>query len=166
MSFLIPVLRLHMDKRAKASELHHNWLNGVIMQGEVDVIRWAEEEAQKGEAAVTGRDEERDEVSGAGPGGRMTHRRRISVLSQSEVDAMKPVDDIPMLADADVGPPEHARSSHGHHPPILSVAPVPSSAIVKENAARPLSATGPPPGVRLSSGPAINVAPSSGKCRG
>jgi len=39
------MLRLHPDKRAKASDLmHHNWLEGVVVQGERDVIRRAEEE--------------------------------------------------------------------------------------------------------------------------
>jgi hypothetical protein len=40
-SFLTPMLRLHPDKRAKASDLvHHNWLDGVLVRG--DVIRRAE----------------------------------------------------------------------------------------------------------------------------
>jgi serine/threonine-protein kinase SRPK3 len=39
-SFPTPMLRLHPDKRAKASELiHHNWLDGIVVQGEVDVRR-------------------------------------------------------------------------------------------------------------------------------
>ncbi|KLO19720.1 kinase-like protein [Schizopora paradoxa] len=44
-SFLSPMLRLHPEKRAKASELvHHTWLDGIIVQGEIDLIRRAEEE--------------------------------------------------------------------------------------------------------------------------
>ena len=44
-SFLNPMLRLIPEKRAKASELiHHAWLDGVVVQGEIDVIRRAEEE--------------------------------------------------------------------------------------------------------------------------
>jgi len=39
------MLRLHPDKLAKASDLvHHNWLDGVLVQGEIDVIRRAEED--------------------------------------------------------------------------------------------------------------------------
>ena len=39
-AFLTLMLRLHPDKRAKASDLvHHNWLEGVIVQGEIDVFR-------------------------------------------------------------------------------------------------------------------------------
>lgn len=44
-SFLSPMLRLHPDKRARASELvHHAWLDGIVVQGELDVIRRAEED--------------------------------------------------------------------------------------------------------------------------
>jgi len=44
-SFLSPMLRQNPDKRAKASELvHHTWLDGIIVQGEIDLIRRAEEE--------------------------------------------------------------------------------------------------------------------------
>ncbi|EIN05367.1 kinase-like protein [Punctularia strigosozonata HHB-11173 SS5] len=70
-SFLNPMLRLHPDKRAPAAELvHHHWLDGVVVQGEIDVIRRAEEEekARKaGERAAASRD----------------------------ADAMKPVGDVP-----------------------------------------------------------------------
>ncbi|THH05317.1 hypothetical protein EW145_g4878 [Phellinidium pouzarii] len=39
-SFLSPVLRLYPDKRARASELvHHAWLDGIIVQGEIELIR-------------------------------------------------------------------------------------------------------------------------------
>jgi serine/threonine-protein kinase SRPK3 len=39
-SFLTPMLRLHPNKRAQASDLiHHNWLEGILVQGEIDVIR-------------------------------------------------------------------------------------------------------------------------------
>ena len=38
------MLRLHPDKRARASELvHHSWLDGVLVAGEVQLIRQAEE---------------------------------------------------------------------------------------------------------------------------
>uniref|UniRef100_A0A0W0FPF3 non-specific serine/threonine protein kinase n=1 Tax=Moniliophthora roreri TaxID=221103 RepID=A0A0W0FPF3_MONRR len=36
--------RLHPDKRAKAGELvHHSWLEGVAVQGEIDVLRRVEQ---------------------------------------------------------------------------------------------------------------------------
>ncbi|KAH9986830.1 kinase-like domain-containing protein [Russula compacta] len=44
-SFLTPMVRLNPEKRAGAGELvHHRWLDGIVVQGEVDVIRRAEEE--------------------------------------------------------------------------------------------------------------------------
>jgi len=44
-SFLTPILHLHPDKCAKASDLvHHNWLEGALVQGKVDVIHQAEED--------------------------------------------------------------------------------------------------------------------------
>lgn len=37
-SFLQPMLNLHPDKRSSAQEmLQHEWLQGVIVQGEIDV---------------------------------------------------------------------------------------------------------------------------------
>ena len=47
--FLTPMLGLHPDKRAKASDLvHHNWLDGVLVQGETDVTRRAEQDETRG----------------------------------------------------------------------------------------------------------------------
>ena len=44
-SFLTPMLRLHPEKRAKAHELvHHKLLDGVVVQGEIDLIRKREDE--------------------------------------------------------------------------------------------------------------------------
>ncbi|KAI9453429.1 kinase-like protein [Russula earlei] len=69
-SFLSPMLRLNPEKRAGAGELvHHRWLDGTVVLGEVDVIRRAEEEEA---------------------------RRRLpssSAPSVADVDALKPVDD-------------------------------------------------------------------------
>jgi serine/threonine-protein kinase SRPK3 len=70
-SFLTPMLRLDPLKRAKASELiHHNWLDGIVVQGEIDVIRRAEEEERRSSSQA------------------------LSKEAQSEVDAMKPVGDV------------------------------------------------------------------------
>ncbi|KAI0355261.1 kinase-like protein [Trametes cingulata] len=91
-SFLNPMLRLHPDKRAKASELiHHAWLDGIVVQGEIDVIRRAEEEEAR-------RKRQAQEAAGkenAGAAGKAT-----LAVEGSDVDAMKPVDDVVGL-DAD-----------------------------------------------------------------
>jgi serine/threonine-protein kinase SRPK3 len=125
------MLRLHPDKRAKASDLiYHNWLEGVMVQGEIDVIRRAEEEEEA---------RRREKESSFGRSG-----RRVSALTQSEVDAMKPVDDVIALGEmsrgeTDSAPPDVVPLAH--HPPKLFAAPVPSSANAKENAPRPTSTT-------------------------
>jgi serine/threonine-protein kinase SRPK3 len=108
-SFLTPMLRLHPDKRAKASELiHHRWLDSVVVQGEIDVIRRAESEEEERRRGVGGQG---GLVAGAPQGivrsasvastsgstrpedERQQGKRVERGLTQSEVDAMKPVDD-------------------------------------------------------------------------
>ncbi|TDL27667.1 kinase-like protein [Rickenella mellea] len=102
-SFLNPMIRLHPDKRAKASELiHHSWLDGIIVQGEIDAIRRAEEEElRKKEARHKG---------DAGPEGQAVLRRaeeRGEIERATDRDAMKPVEE-------NVDEDERARSAHGH----------------------------------------------------
>lgn len=59
-SFLLPMLRLEPDRRAKAGELiHHAWLEGVVVRGELEVL-WAMEERER---------ERRVAVSGGIPAG-------------------------------------------------------------------------------------------------
>ncbi|KAF8179626.1 CMGC/SRPK protein kinase [Pholiota molesta] len=139
--FLTPMLRLHPDKRAKASELtHHNWLEGIVVQGEIDVIRRAEaedvlarERAQEKEAR---RSRER-----AGPEreAERGEKQRIEALDQSERDAMKPVDESVLLDasgavladhdDDDDGEGEGEEEPEplqqkGHPAPLLAAPPV------------------------------------------
>ena len=118
------MLRLHPDKRAKASELvHHQWLEGVIVQGEIDLIRRAEEEElrrrveaeERGKGRERGsrerergrdrdRERERDStrerelVEVVGPEGRAILARaeeRHYLETQMDADALKPVEDAP-----------------------------------------------------------------------
>ena len=109
-SFLNPMLRLIPEKRAKASELiHHAWLEGVVVQGEIDVIRRAEDEdARRKEPAgrLDDSDASRSPLKGKG--------REIE-----GADALKPVEEPTTPETEDV--------------PKLSV-PVPSSSSGKENA--------------------------------
>jgi len=137
-SFLTPMLRLHPDKRAKASELvHHNWLDGILVQGEVDVIRRAEEDEAR-----------RRRLDAVGGGDMSPNSQLKAALDQSEADAMKPVDDIAALSDTDNKPalPPSSSTQHplqNHHPPKLSNAPAPSSSSAKENVTtRPVSSSG------------------------
>ncbi|TFK45898.1 kinase-like protein [Heliocybe sulcata] len=113
-SFLNPMLRLHPEKRAKASELiHHHWLDGVVVQGEVDVIRRMEElEAQRRRVLA---EAEKRTSGGAAP--------HVAV-EEADVDAMKPVDEVAELGESymNAGAPKLAT-------------PVPPSSGNKENKA-------------------------------
>jgi serine/threonine-protein kinase SRPK3 len=76
-SFLNPMLRLHPEKRAKSGEMKdHAWLDGIVVQGEIDVIRRAEEDERKKRLEETYVDEEPEEED------------------EDDVDAMKPVEDV------------------------------------------------------------------------
>ncbi|RPD55382.1 kinase-like protein [Lentinus tigrinus ALCF2SS1-7] len=93
-SFLTPMLRLNPDKRAKASELiHHAWLDGIAVQGEIDIIRRAEEEEAR-------RKRQAQEASASKSGAKtqtQTQGGKENVplaVKDSDVDAMKPVDDV------------------------------------------------------------------------
>ncbi|KAJ7599022.1 kinase-like protein [Mycena floridula] len=110
-SFLAPMLRLNPDKRAKAGELvHHKWLDGVAVQGEIDVLRRIEEdEARKRAGISTSPSGNSFTLSLSGGDNDPTvdltdkERRRLSAFAraqaQSEKDAMKPVDDSVMVED-------------------------------------------------------------------
>ncbi|KAI8974159.1 kinase-like domain-containing protein [Trametes punicea] len=103
-SFLNPMLRLHPDKRAKASELiHHAWLDGIVVQGEIDVIRRAEEEERKRRQAAAAGEENAGAGAGADAAANMAGLSGIVPLAVegSDVDAMKPVDDVVVGLDAD-----------------------------------------------------------------
>ncbi|KAI0657078.1 kinase-like domain-containing protein [Cubamyces menziesii] len=103
-SFLNPMLRLHPDKRAKASELiHHAWLDGIVVQGEIDIIRRAEEEERRKRHAL-----EAKENAGAGTGaaagsstGAGSSGSAHLAVQGSDADAMKPVDDVVVGLDAE-----------------------------------------------------------------
>lgn len=105
------MLRLHPEKRAKASELiHHAWLDGVVVQGEIDVIRRAE-------------DDEARRKAGSGAGG--ASGSIGGAVARADADAMKPVEDVISLGTEEVSA----------LPPALRLAtPVPSSSAAKENA--------------------------------
>ena len=116
-SFLSPMLRLNPEKRAGAGELvHHRWLDGTVVQGEIDVIRRAEEEEAR-------RRQPSSSSSSMGP----------HLGAGSYVDALKPVDDDPHTTDDER--PSGASGTSGssvNAPPTLQM-PRPASATAKEN---------------------------------
>jgi serine/threonine-protein kinase SRPK3 len=122
-SFLTPMLRLHPDKRAKASDLiHHNWLEGVLVQGEIDVIRRLEmDEAAKRRGLEMEQQQQQSSSS----------RELSRCLDQSERDAMKPVEESVIIAngqeDEEDGEDEDEGSNRPRHqPPILAAPPAPT----------------------------------------
>ncbi|CAL1703060.1 unnamed protein product [Somion occarium] len=125
-SFLNPMLRLNPEKRAKAGDLiHHKWLEGIVVQGEIDIIRRAEDEDRKRKALLAdkqgAKQEGLDQAGGKGKG------RPLELgVREGEEDAMKPVEDDPVSG---------VEESSVSHVPKLST-PVPSSAAGKENATR------------------------------
>jgi serine/threonine-protein kinase SRPK3 len=156
-SFLGPMLRLHPDKRAKSIDLiHHNWLDGVVVQGELDVIRRAEDAEQQRRRR---QQQQRD-----GSAERAWFGAVADAMKLSEADAMKPVDDVVVLGESSEGgargdnaaagagaaaavapptpthaPPQSQHHHHGRHqrPAGAGVnrAVAPASAGAKENAA-------------------------------
>ena len=114
-AFLTPMLRLHPDKRARASELvHHSWLDGVLVAGEVQLIRQAEEaELRRRQAAAQAAPAGQPESQGDGAAGGMIRtslsahgvsaesrarlvkaEERHLVEEASDADALKPVGDL------------------------------------------------------------------------
>jgi len=156
-AFLTPMLRLHPDKRAKASELvHHVWLDGIVVQGEIDVIRRAEEEERARKETILapsstdGVDGTAADSSAPRPSETaetvtvQRHQGTTSMLTQSEVDAMKPVDDLGE-ADGESSAQDGQLLQEVHQPPKLMPVPVSSSSTGKENspqARRPQSRAG------------------------
>jgi serine/threonine-protein kinase SRPK3 len=122
-SFLSPMLRLNPEKRAGAGELvHHRWLDGTVVQGEIDVIRRAEEEEAR----------RRQPSSSSSTGSGLSHLG-------PDIDALKPVDDDSHTTD-DERPSGAGGTSGGggsgtsgvNAPPTLQM-PRPASATAKEN---------------------------------
>ncbi|KAF8179616.1 CMGC/SRPK protein kinase [Pholiota molesta] len=142
--FLTPMLRLHPDKRAKASELtHHNWLEGIVVQGEIDVIRRAEAEDVLARERAQEKEARRSRERG-GPEreAERGEKQRIEALDQSERDAMKPVDESVLLdasgavlADHDDDDDGEGEGEEEQEPPLLKGHPAPLLAAppVKEN---------------------------------
>ncbi|KAF5318164.1 hypothetical protein D9619_012036 [Psilocybe cf. subviscida] len=152
-AFLGPMLRLHPDKRAKAADLaQHVWLEGVVVQGEIDVIRRLELEDGRRRTEEQGRrlareakqEEEERRRSRSGGSGKgkapenIESRREREALEQSERDAMKPVDESVLINGDDAEDeedyddqqqaPPHAPQQKVYAPPILNAAPQPPNA--------------------------------------
>ena len=120
-SFLNPMLALSSDKRAKAADLvHHRWLDGIIVQGEVDVIRRAEEEEAARKAVAASLSGSRQSTS--------RERKRLSNLTASEADAMKPVGEVDLTGEGTEN--EEAETAPPQPPSRLSAGPASTAAAI------------------------------------
>jgi len=116
-SFLSPMVRLNPEKRAGAGELvHHRWLDGTVVQGEIDVIRRAEEEEARRRLPPSSSSTASD----------------VSQLGGPDADALKPVDDGSHTTDDERPSGAGGTSSGVNAPPTLQM-PRPASATAKEN---------------------------------
>jgi len=132
-SFLNPMLSLSPDKRAKAADLvHHSWLDGIVVQGEVDVLKRAEEEEAARKVVLAGN------VPLAL--GTSNDRKRLS-LTATEIDAMKPVGEVERSIDGGESEETTQSAPVPHQPPRLSAAP-PSAAAARAAHATPVAAQG------------------------
>ncbi|KAG2021327.1 CMGC/SRPK protein kinase [Coprinopsis cinerea AmutBmut pab1-1] len=160
-AFLLPMLRLHPDRRAKASELiHHNWLEGTVVQGEIDVIKRAEaEEAARKKAKAdqqrqASQKHKRDDSKLVQAGG-------MQLLDEDEADAMKPIEAGAVVADGEAdGEQKDAKPVQQlqHQPPVLNPPPIPhgASGLTRTAPANVAKQVSPPPA-------ANNRQPSAGK---
>ena len=108
------MLRLHPEKRAKAADLkHHRWLEDIVVQGEIDVIRRMEQDEAAKRKAVESRSRatSRDKEDGE-------ERKRMAALDQSERDAMKPVDESVLVINRDE---DEGKVNMGHHSHSIQV---------------------------------------------
>jgi serine/threonine-protein kinase SRPK3 len=132
------MLRLHPDRRAKASDLiHHNLLDGIVVQGEIDVIRRMEqEEAEKRKLRDDNLSEGVTSAEQRGSNSRAASREKsVAALDQSERDAMKPVEGSSLIVeDGEAAFKDETRTTaqqyhhypHEHRqnqPPLLHSAP-------------------------------------------
>ncbi len=122
-SFLNPMLALNADKRAKASDLvHHTWLDGIVVQGEIDVIRRAEEEDAARKAVTASLTGSRQSAS--------RERRRISNLTASEADAMKPVGEVDSTSETTENDEADQEAAPPQLPTRLSAGPASTAAAI------------------------------------
>ncbi|PFH53511.1 hypothetical protein AMATHDRAFT_137398 [Amanita thiersii Skay4041] len=132
-SLLNPMLHLNPEKRAKAADLvHHSWLDGIVVQGEIDIIRRAEEEDAARKALATSM----SMASGSSIANANKERKRLSGLSANEVDAMKPVGEVDPASEGQDGE-ENQQQQQGtaaiHQPLRLAAAPTSSTHHTKDS---------------------------------
>lgn len=80
-SFLQPMLKLHPEKRASSSDLlDHEWLDGIIVQGEIEKMMRAHQQSQQDGSKATAGDDDLTMTASS-----------EAVFDQDTLDALKPV---------------------------------------------------------------------------
>lgn len=132
-----PLLRLNPDKRAKAGEMKdHTWLDSIVVQGEIYVIRRAEEDDRRRKLIVNSKAKD--------------VRRDSEEDMDEDEDAMKPVDEAAVLEDLIPSSDSTSDLASDSKPKLI----IPANANLKENAQNPA------PGRPNSSFPTSNSAPA------
>lgn len=112
-SFLTPMMNLNPEKRARAADMvNHAWLDGIVVQGEIDLILMAEAKERKergrsgsrtiGSQRNTPSDSKSKSGSKGGsqrrPSGPRDSKKDMQALNEAAIaDAMRPVDEATLL---------------------------------------------------------------------
>ncbi|KAF8682773.1 CMGC SRPK protein kinase [Rhizoctonia solani] len=109
-SFLTPMMHLNPDKRARAIDMvNHPWLDGIVVQGELDVIK-AERDRERGRSGTRGAGSSSRSTTGSGsksksksgsqrrPSGPRDLKKDVQALNEAAaIDALRPVDEAALL---------------------------------------------------------------------
>jgi serine/threonine-protein kinase SRPK3 len=106
-SFLTPMLRLQPERRAKASELvHHVWLDGVVVQGEIEMILDAERrEGRARDGSADSQGSRKAKGKGKTGGSKERDVNGVALGQVMVEDAMKPVGEAEEDDDDDIDEP-------------------------------------------------------------
>lgn len=126
-----PMLSLSSDKRAKASDLvNHEWLDGISVQGEFDVIKRIDEEESRRRLL-----QQRCSITSSSSGSkgassdgveRESKRARSSMVGKPNADAMKPVEESsPPTTEGSNDQEKPSSVQQPAQPVILSAPPMP-----------------------------------------
>ncbi|KAG8763084.1 serine/threonine protein kinase, CMGC group [Ceratobasidium sp. 423] len=107
-SFLTPMMHLHPEKRARSIDMvNHPWLDGIIVQGELDVLK-SERDRERGRSGTRGAGSSSRSATGSGsksksgsqrrPSGPRDPKKDVQALNEAAaVDALRPVDEAALL---------------------------------------------------------------------
>ncbi|CAE7217787.1 unnamed protein product [Rhizoctonia solani] len=109
-SFLTPMMNLHPEKRARAIDMvKHPWLEGIVVQGELDVMK-IERDRERGRSGTRGGGSSSRSATGSGsksksksgsqrrPSGPRDPKKDVQALNEAAaIDALRPIDEAALL---------------------------------------------------------------------